>query len=48
MFVSVENDIAGAEADMIEVSCSRCSEFVGSSEKTNKTQVLVIFNFIYI
>lgn len=40
MFVSVENDIAGAEADMTEVSCCRCSECVGNSEKSNKNTSL--------
>ena len=33
MFVSVENDIAGAEADMADVSCCSCPECVGSSDK---------------
>lgn len=34
MLVSVVIDIAGAEADMMEVSCGRFSECAGSSEKS--------------
>lgn len=44
MFVSVVNDKAGAEADMMEVSCCRFSECVDNPEKSNKAQVLVKFN----
>ena len=38
MLVSVVIDIAGAEADMMEVSCDRFSECAGSSEKSSYTK----------
>lgn len=44
MLVSVVIDIAGAEADMMEVSCGRFSERAGSSEKSNYKNTKVLFS----